>query len=86
MDGKLDNVVNLFDGLTVDETLKETMNFAQEQIENRDIVNCMIILVEEDGSIIYSYSNFNKKITMVGALETLKNFYIQQGGLTSDEE
>jgi len=37
----------------------------------------MIVMVDDNDSITYSYANFYRKITMVGALEKLKHIYLE---------
>lgn len=78
---KLDNVAHLF---SEDETKKQVDKVIQDAIEDTkelNIVNCMFIMIDDTDVITYSYANFNKCITMVGALETMKNIYVEDGKL-----
>jgi len=80
MKDKMDNVINLFDkdntDIDIQKSIFKTINEAIKDIEEFKIVNCMIIMVDDEDVITYSYSNFNRSVTMVGALETLKHIFI----------
>ena len=72
---KINNVVKLFKDEDKESILR-TIEHAKKDLADFNIVNCMIIMVDDDDTITYSYSNFNKSVTMVGALETLKHIFI----------
>lgn len=78
-----DNIINLFnDGKEeIKETINTVINDAIQDTIDFDIVNCMIVMIDDDDTITYSYANFNKKVTMIGALETLKALYIKDGNI-----
>ena len=86
MKDKLNNVVHLFGE---DETKKQIDKVIQDAIEDTkelNIVNCMVVMIDDQDVITYSYANFNKCITMVGALETMKNIYVKDGNLNHGDD
>jgi len=79
----MDNVINLF-GRPKHEVasqtkmeVEKTMSDAMEDIEELNIVNCMIVMIDDEDTITYSYANFNRKVTMVGAIENLKHLFME---------
>lgn len=39
-------------------------------------MNCVIVLVDDEGTITYSYANLNKNVTMIGALRHMEGVII----------
>lgn len=69
---KLNNVSDIFGDDILKEQINKTLKDAIVDSNKSKIINCMIILVDENDEVIYSYSNLNKHVTMIGALEILK--------------
>jgi len=78
MKDKMNNVINIFGEDETKKSILRTIEHAKQDTEDFNIVNCMIIMIDDQDTITYSYSNFNRSVTMVGALETLKHVFIRR--------
>jgi len=70
-------VIDLFEADKTLDSVNEILEVAVKDAKDSVIVNCMIVMVDDNDSITYSYANFYRKITMVGALEKLKHIYLE---------
>jgi len=70
-------VIDLFEADKTLDSVNEVLEVAVKDAKDSVIVNCMIVMVDDNDSITYSYANFYRKITMVGALEKLKHIYLE---------
>jgi hypothetical protein len=74
----MDNIIKIFGkDDEVQQSIFRILEHAKKDIEDYNIVNCMIIMVDDDDTITYSYANFYRKVTMIGAIEKLKHIYIE---------
>lgn len=77
---RVNNVVQIFGkgtGETIRDQIDLTLRLAIEDNDDYPMVNCMIIMIEADGTLTYSYSNDNKNVTMIGALDIVKNLFMK---------
>ena len=71
------NVINLFSADETLDTVTELLETAVQDAKDNVIVNCMVVMVDNDDTITYSYANFYRKVTMIGAIEKLKHIYLE---------
>jgi len=74
---KNNNVINLFHSDKTVDTVTEMLESAVKDAKDNVIINCMIVMVDDDDTVTYSYANFYRKVTMIGAIEKLKHIYIE---------
>lgn len=74
---KKNNVVNLFRSNETVSSVTELLESAVKEADENAIINCMLVMVDDDDTITYSYANFYRKVTMIGAIEKLKHIYIE---------
>jgi len=72
-----DNIINLFTADKTVDTVTKLLEDATKDAKENTIINCMVIMVDDDDTITYSYANFYRKVTMIGAIERLKHIYIE---------
>lgn len=71
------NIIELF---RTTETLDSVNNVLQDAVaeaKKSPVINCMIVMIDDNDAIAYSYANYYRKASMVGALERLKFMYME---------
>jgi len=72
MKNRINNVISINKNNAVKSQINVLVKDLIEDNEILNISNCAIVLIDNNGDMIYSYANLNKSVTMIGALEILK--------------